>query len=45
MSSQNDPKHKYYELPLGEPITEEELQEEVEAGLETLKKLIEENEE
>jgi len=36
----SEPHQKYYELPLGEAISEEEAQEEYEQGMELIKDLI-----
>lgn len=37
----SEPHEKYYEIPLGEAITEEEAQDEFEQGVKILKELIE----
>jgi len=39
----SEPHQKYYELPLGEAISEEEAQEEYEQGMELIKDLIKAN--
>jgi len=39
----SEPHQKYYELPLGEAMSEEEAQEEYEQGMELIKELIKAN--